>query len=260
MSRPIRVYRSEAVVLKAQDYGEADRILTLYTPAHGKVRAIAKGVRRTKSRTSGHVDLFTRSNLLIAVGRQLDIITQAETVETFAGLRRNLWHVAQATYIVELVEGFSAEQLANHGLYTLLIDTLRRLATGDDPFLAVRACELQLLGLTGYQPQLFRCLHCNERIEPGSNRFSARLGGVLCPACEASDRTAAPVSVDALKVMRNLQTNEQAMLRVGPLAQNVQREVEKRLQEYIVYRLERRVRSVTFLDRLRSDVFAPPQS
>jgi DNA repair protein RecO (recombination protein O) len=84
------VYRTEGIVLKGYDFGEADRILTLYTPQLGKLRAVAKGMRRTKSRMGGHLDLFTRSNLLVARGRQLDIVTQAETIESFASMRTDL--------------------------------------------------------------------------------------------------------------------------------------------------------------------------
>src|SRR6266516_3377843 len=105
-----RVYRTEAVVLKGYDYGEADRILTLLTPEHGKVRAIAKGVRRTKSRKAGHLDLFTRSNLLLAHGRELDVLTQAEALETFRPVRENLWLSTCAHYVSELVDSLTAEQ------------------------------------------------------------------------------------------------------------------------------------------------------
>src|SRR5947209_5448766 len=115
-----RVYRTEAIVLKGYDYGEADRVLTLYAPEHGKVRAIAKGVRRTKSRKAGHLDLFTRSSLLLATGRQFDIITQAETIETFRAVREDLWLSTCAHYVAELVDGFTAEQLPNYPVYALL--------------------------------------------------------------------------------------------------------------------------------------------
>src|SRR5437588_93894 len=106
-----RVYRTEAIVLRGYDYGEADRILTLYTPNSGKLRAIAKGVRRTKSRMAGHLDLFTRSNMLVARGRQLDIVTQAETIESFRSMRDDLSRVSLAHYVAELVDSFTAEQL-----------------------------------------------------------------------------------------------------------------------------------------------------
>src|SRR5436305_15151096 len=124
-----RVYRSEGIVLKAYNYGEADHILTLFTPNAGKLRAVAKGVRRTKSRMSGHLDLFTRSTLLVARGRQLDIVTQAETIENFAAMRTDLWRSSYGHYVAELVDGFTAEALANYPLYALTVSTLRRRST-----------------------------------------------------------------------------------------------------------------------------------
>lgn len=252
-----RVYRTEAIVLKGYDYGEADRILTFYTPHIGKLRAVAKGVRRTKSRMSGHLDLFTRSSLLLARGRQLDIVTQAQTIESFRPLRDDLWRVSLAHYVAELVNGFTAEALANFPLYALTANTFRRLSSAAGAELAVRSFELQLLGLTGYRPQLHRCLNCASEITPQENAFSAKMGGILCPDCRVADRAAAPISVDALKAMRNLQTNENAMLQLGSLPEPVARELDQRLQEYIAYRLESRPRSLKFLEQLRSEGAAP---
>src|SRR5919202_75579 len=140
-----RVYRSEVVVLKGHDYGEADRILTFCTPHLGKLRALAKGVRRTKSRMAGHLDLFTRSSLLIAAGRQLDIVTQAETIESFQPMRQDLWRSSYGHYVAELVDSFSAERLANYPVYALTVATFRRLASSPNLSLVVRSFELQLL-------------------------------------------------------------------------------------------------------------------
>lgn len=248
-----RVYRTEAIVLKAFDLGEADRILTLYTPDTGKLRAVAKGVRRTKSRMSGHLDLFTRSALLLARGRQLDIITQAESIATFPHVRVDLVRAAYASYIAELVDAFTAEGLANRPIYDLAVTTLERLARPGDLDLVVRVFEVQLLGLTGYRPQLHRCLVCEETIAPVGNYFSARLGGVLCPGCRSEDSTAQPITVPVLKTLRNLQTNESAMLDITGLDVEVRREVERRLHEYVMHRLESRPRSLAFLDRLRAE-------
>ena len=110
MSR-IRLYRTEAIVLKRIDFGEADRILTLYTPERGKVRAIAKGGRRIASRKSGHVELFTHAALLLAEGRQLDIVTQAETVRPYRRIREDLIRTTYAYHIAELVDRFIEEGL-----------------------------------------------------------------------------------------------------------------------------------------------------
>ncbi len=126
MRRP-RVYTTDALILKRMDYGEADRILTLFTPGRGKIKAIAKGARRTTSRIAGHVELFTRSQLQLASGRDLEIITQGESLERFPHLRAGLWHATTAYYLAELIDKFTEEHSEYAGLYTLLIESLRRL-------------------------------------------------------------------------------------------------------------------------------------
>jgi DNA repair protein RecO (recombination protein O) len=251
--RDSRVYRTEGIVLKGYNYGEADRILTLITPNNGKLRAVAKGVRKTKSRMSGHLDLFTRSTLFVARGRQLDIITQAETIDNFRGVREDLWRSSYCHYVAELLDGFSAEALPNYPLYALSVQTLQRLATAVNCDLVVRSFELQLLGHTGYRPQLHRCLGCQAPIQPEGNRFSVKLGGVLCPACAPADAAAPAIGAKSLKALRNLQVNEQAMLQLPELEDEVRREVGVRLNEYIVYRLESQPRSLGFLERLRTE-------
>lgn len=247
-----RVYRTEALVLKGYDYGEADRVLTLLTPHSGKMRAIAKGVRRTKSRMSGHLDLFTRSTLLVARGRQLDIVTQAETIESFRPMRTDLLRLSSAHYVAEILDEFSAENLANYPLYALAIATLRQLSGEGDLDLALRSFEMQSLTHTGYRPQLHRCLQCDAEITPGQNRFSPKLGGVLCPDCAAADSAAPPISVPALKLLRHLQTNPEA-LRTLSIPDAAKGEVGQRLQEYVFHRMEGRLRSVRFLEQVRAD-------
>ncbi|HLW02820.1 MAG TPA: DNA repair protein RecO [Ktedonobacterales bacterium] len=126
MRRP-HVYTTDALIIKRMDYGEADRILTLFTPGRGKIKAIAKGARRTTSRIAGHVELFTRSQLQLSTGRDLEIITQGESREQFPHLRTELWHATTAYYLAELIDKFTEEHNEYEDLYTLLIATLRRL-------------------------------------------------------------------------------------------------------------------------------------
>ena len=115
-----RVYRTEAVVLRHSDFAEADRLLTVYTPYLGKVRLLAKGIRKPRSRKAGHLELFTRTQLLVARGRNLDIITQAQTLEPYLALRQDLWRMSHAYYVGELVDCFGEEQAENHTLYRIL--------------------------------------------------------------------------------------------------------------------------------------------
>jgi DNA repair protein RecO (recombination protein O) len=114
-------------VLRRQDFGEADRVLTLYSPTLGKVRAIAKGVRRPKSRLGGNVELFTHVNVLVAQGRNLDIVTQAQAVLPFHGIRDDLWKAAYASYAAELVDRFTEERLENRAIFELLLEVLTHL-------------------------------------------------------------------------------------------------------------------------------------
>lgn len=248
-----RLFRSEALVLKGFDLGEADRILTLLTPGRGKVRVVAKGVRRTKSRMSGHVDLFMRSSLLLAHGRQMDIVTQAEAIDNFRAMREDLLRASYGQYVAELLDNFAVEDVPNYPLYALAVQTYRRLAENLDLALVARAFELTLLSLMGYQPQLFSCLGCTRAIEPGENRFHPGRGGALCPDCGRLEGEGAPISDAALKLMRNLQTNEGAVLALPAVDATLHREVELRLREYIAFRLERLPRAAVFLDRLRSE-------
>src|SRR5437764_13336849 len=117
----LHVFRTEALVLRRHDFGEADRVLTLYSPWRGKFRAIAKGVRRPKSRLGGHVELFTHVNVLAAQGRNLDIVTQAETVRPFGRIRDDLWKISYACYVAELVDRFTEEHLENQPVFDLLL-------------------------------------------------------------------------------------------------------------------------------------------
>ena len=144
MARP-RVYKTEAIVLKRTDLGEADSIITLYTPNLGKIRAVAKGVRRPKSKLGGHLDLLTQSALLLAQGRNLDIITQSQTIESFLPLKSDLRHISCALYLAELVDQFTAEQVENHPIYELLHTNLLWLCRTRNCELVLRHFELQLL-------------------------------------------------------------------------------------------------------------------
>src|SRR5260370_20148092 len=120
-------YSTEAIVLKRSDLGEADRIVTLFTPHKGKFRAIAKGSRRPVSKLAGHLELLSRSQLQIGLGRNLDIVTQAEVRENFLRLRTELWHMTCGFYLVELVDRFVEERVQHADIYMLLLETLRYL-------------------------------------------------------------------------------------------------------------------------------------
>jgi DNA repair protein RecO (recombination protein O) len=246
-----RVYRTEAVVLRRGDLGEADRLLTVYSPTHGKLRLVAKGVRRPTSRKAGHLEPLTRVELLLAKGRELDVITQATALQTFPIPVEDLERLGYAFYAVELLDRFGVTEGEARRPYRLLVDTLDRLSAGAEPAPVIRHFELQLLDVSGFRPELFRCVRCSAEIRPEAQFFSAELGGVLCPACGRQAREAQPVSLAALRLLRHYQRSTYAAAAAVQARPEVMQEVERLLQGYVSHLLERRLNVPAFLQRVR---------
>jgi DNA repair protein RecO (recombination protein O) len=248
-----RTYRTEAIVLRRKDFGEADRVLTLFTPELGKVRVVAKGIRKPRSRKAGHLELFTRSRLLVAKGRDLDIVTQAETLSAYRPLREYLLRGAYASYAVELLDKFTPDGQENREVYDLLSQALDWLCHSPDLALTARYYELQLLALAGFQPQLRRCVVRGEKVVAEDQYFSAAEGGVVCARCGEAHPGVMPLSLDALKYLRYFQAKPYAdviALRPRP---GLQTEIEHVLHRYITHTLERQLKSVEFLKLIRAE-------
>jgi DNA repair protein RecO (recombination protein O) len=249
-----RTLRTESVVLKHNNWGEADRMLWLYTRESGKVRAVAKGVRKLRSRKAGHLEPFTRVSLLLARGRDMWIITQAETVDAYLPLRGDLLRVGYAAYVIELLDRFTYEEGENLPLYNLLVETLSRLATEEDSLLVLRYYEVRLLDFLGYRPQLLECANCGEPIQPEDQYFSAAQGGVLCPKCGPGVAGAQPVSLGALKYLRHFQRSSWDEAKRAHLAPGVMRELENLMHHYLTYLLERGLNTPSFIRRVKQDI------
>ena len=187
-----RLYRTPAVVLKRMDLGEADRILTFYSRDHGKVRAVAKGIRRGTSRSAGHLEPFAVADVLFAVGRDLDVVSQADTLEAFRQLREDLVLTTHAYYLVELVDLLTEEHEENRAVFDLLVDGFRQLGAAADHRQVLISFHLHLMEALGYRPELRECVGCHAKIAPERNRFSPQQGGALCSPCGAAGLGRAP--------------------------------------------------------------------
>lgn len=250
MTEP-RVYQTQAIVIKRTKLGEADRILTLFTPEYGKLRAIAKGSRRPGSKFGGHVELLTHSLLQLARGHNLDIITQAETLNSFMPLKDNLKRMSSGLYICELIDAFSSEDMGDEELFDFIIETLKELSAASNLDTVLRYFELHLLEMMGYKPQLQRCSACNAQLQPGTNSFSSAHGGVLCVECGFDEPVARSISLNALKVLRLWQTCDYTTAAKVNVSPELTIEIESIIREYIKYILERQVKSTAFMDILR---------
>jgi DNA repair protein RecO (recombination protein O) len=253
MPRQLRSFRADAIVLKHLDYGEADRMLTLYTRERGKVRALAKGVRKTRSRKAGHLEPFTRASLQLATGRHWYVVSQAEAHDTFNLLRESLEAIGYGSYVVELVDKFTLEEEPNEPLFRLLAQTLSRLNNDHPSDHVVRYYEIRLLDYLGFRPELSHCVVSGEEIKPEDQYFSASLGGVVAPEHGKGLSGATPISMRALKYLRHFQRSSfQDSLRAF-IAPQIQGELEVLMQYYITYLLERGLNSPGFMRRVRTE-------
>jgi DNA repair protein RecO (recombination protein O) len=192
------LYRDQGVVLRTYRLGEADRIVVLLTSAHGKVRAVAKGVRKTKSRFGSRLEPTSNVSLLMYEGRELDIVSQAESIDHFRPIRDDLARVGDAMALLEAVDQVAQEREANLPLYQMLVGALRALADRRSPLL-VPAFFWKLLSLEGAGPLLEQCARCGL---PDTSvdlvAFDLGEGGALCRTC----RTGTSLSPEALTVLR----------------------------------------------------------
>ena len=250
MSRP-RTYQTEAIIIKKTKLREADVIFTLYTPHLGKIQAFAKSVRKTRSKMAGHLELLTHSQVSLARGRNLDTITGSQTINSFLPLKSDLWLTSCGLYVIELVNQFTPDDVEGLSLFQLLLATLGQLCRTGNRDLALRYFELHLFGEVGYQPQLQQCVSCQKPLEPVVNSFSPGSGGMLCPDCAANHPSSHPLSVNAQKVLRLLQNSDYGTVDRLKIDAGLSRELERVINSYLRYLLEREVKSATWLDTLR---------
>lgn len=238
--------------MRRHDFGEADRILTLFSREYGKLRVISKGSRKARSKQLGHVELFMQSRFMLAKGRNLDIVTQVELIESHQALAADIHRATWAAYIIELLESFTPDEERNLTLYDLLSATLKRIATDDNTLLAARYYEMHLLDIAGYRPQLFYCVVSGDGIENEDQFISADEGGLIRPE-RVSGYRARPISAGAVKVLRFLQTRPWDVVSQLQLRPELHQELEMAMQYYLQFLLEKGLKSAAFIQRLRRE-------
>lgn len=241
------LYRDEGVVLRTQKLGEADRIVTLLTRGHGRVRAVAKGVRRTTSRFGSRLEPFMHVDAQFATGRSLDVVTQAETIDPYGmSITDDYGRYTAGTAILETAERLTSEErepAVQH--YLLLVGAMRALAgAAHSPGLVLDAYLLRGLSIAGFAPSFVDCARCDA---PGPHRlFSVQAGGMVCPACRPSG-TVAP-SPDTLTLLAALLSGD------WPVADasepRSRREASGITAAFLQWHLERGLRSLPLVERV----------
>jgi DNA repair protein RecO (recombination protein O) len=241
-------YKEQGVVLRSIKLGEADKIVTVMTQGSGKVRAVAKGIRKTTSRFGARLEPFTHVNLMLYRGRgSLDTVTQAEILAPHLAIRGDLALFAAGETMLEAVDKVAEDHEKNLRLVLLLLSGLRALeARPADPTAVAESFLLKLLSLSGFHPSLTACAVCGGT---QATLWSAGIGGAVCVA--DADPAAAPVTPEVLTVLADLaQADLNDAGSLPPAQDRIRREARAKLFGFAEYHLERRMRSVPMLARV----------
>ena len=245
-----RIRKVEAVIISHRDFGEADRLIRLFSLEHGKLTALAKGARKIRSRKAAHIEPFTHTALVLAKGQSFWIITQAENKSAYQNIHEDLKKTARAAYILELADQLTGDEQPEPAVFRLIVDTLQRIDAENDTFNAMLNFEIRLLGFTGFQPDFFHCVGCKKEIQPQDQFFSVQQGGVVCPACARLGGSMVAVSQHTLKYLRHFQRSSYSRLKDIGVDEKTGKEIYRILGAYIAYITERKLNSPDFLNQI----------
>lgn len=240
------LYREQGIVLRTYKLGEADRIIHLLTQGRGKVRAVAKGLRRTTSRFGGRLEPFSHVDLQLYEGRNLDIVSQAELLTPHAAVRADYALSACGSAMVEAADRVAQEDERSNPLFLLLLDGLRALARpASDPASTLDAWLLRLAGVAGYHPYLDACAACGA---PGTHAvFHIAAGGVLCPGCAPPG--ARGLDPAAMALVRRLSQADLYEVRLAPGEVAVRRAAAAMVNSFVTYHLGKPLKSWDLVPR-----------
>lgn len=252
-------YHARAIVLRVRTLGETDRIMTMLSDERGKFDATARGARRPKGKMSAVAQPFILARFLLAKGRSLDIATQAEIENSHPHITSDLLKTAWATYCCEL-STFLPERLPENDLFDLLAATLEALdeAKHENVELIGRWFEARYLTLSGYAPQVGRCVSCEKKIsvpaEDMARRliYSPQLGGTLCGDCASHDSQRLTVNVQALRVLHQLSRSVFSPTAID-LYSGIKRDLHDCLRRGLLAHMELKPKSQAFLDEIMAD-------
>ena len=245
----IRPIRTEAIVLRQRPLGDADRICVLFSPTRGRIEAVAKGVRKPLSKLSGHVEPLSRGQFGLAHGRSLEVVTDAQTLDSWPPLHEDMDRMTEALAMVELVDRSTDMDVSSGPLYQLLRHSLDALAATSSPRAVRWWFIVRFLDQQGYRPELDACVRCRSEVGPEGNGFSATDGGVVCPTCHGAgvgQRLSSAV-FRLLRYMRRSSCESTAQVRVGAEAST---ELERHLRLSLEQALDGRLRSSGFAEAL----------
>ena len=243
---------TKGVVIRLTKYSESDRILTLFTKENGKIQAIAKGARKTKSNLIGSTDIFCYSDFLLYKGKKLHTVNQADIIDSFYPLREDIYKLSYATYILELIEYSVADGEPNDLLFELLIKTLQVLSDiAEDYNKLLLAFQLKYISFIGYRPQLSLCVECGSELTR-SIKFNIIQGGTICEKCLSNNQYEVNITHKTVNYMKMLMYSKLEELDNIDIPKNEEMKIEEMLIKYITSHIDRKYfKSLQFLKTLQ---------
>lgn len=245
------LYKAKGIIVKSVDLSEADKIITIYSDVGGKISAVAKGLRKTKSKFGSRLEPFNYVQLLLYRGRSLDTITQVDIISPFLGIRKNLDKIAYASAMLDLVDKVAQEgQQGENKAFHLLLRSLEILDKTNHHFkLLLIAFDMKFMATSGYLPSLKSCAICEETIPLEKGTFSSERGGVLCKRCSSVDLMAVPLSPEAITILGRILDADLEKVSSFKIADSAVRELSLLTERYLEYYLQTRLRSRDYLSK-----------
>lgn len=231
--------KTKAIVLSEKEFGEADKLFSVYTENFGKIEVLGKGIRKNKAKLKGALQPLNYISLEFVEGKNFLIATDAILEENFEELKKEIKKYRLALYLCQLVDKLVKGEERDAKIWQLLLETLNELKLTDNKNeLIIRYFEWNLLSLLGFEPELYHCTLCQERISKGKFYFSAREGGIICEKCKEKAKEHREISRDAIKILRVIIMQDKSLfkkLKINPIQQ---RELKELFKYYLPYFLE----------------------
>ena len=246
------ILKTKGIVVKRMNYGEADRILTILTVDHGKIKAIAKGSRKILSKLGGSLEPFCLVDFMFHEGRNFYIVTAAAVISHFEKIHTDIDKTAKAFYIGELLDKFLEEKQNHPEVFELFKKYLQELESADDPIL-IPVFSAKILEAVGFKPEVAECLHCRAKLLPVQNYWDDVEGGVICQTCHDKFGHGGKISNDVIKILRLIFSQKFSVGSKINIAPSYKKQTAEVLENYVEGIVEKELKSKKFMKDMSKD-------
>lgn len=243
------IHKVEGIIIRTIDYGEGNKILTLFTKEMGKIGVMAKGAKKTKSRLSAVSQLFSHGYFVFYHGGGLGSLTTGDVIESFRAIHQDIFKTGWAAYLVELLDKLTDEKESQPTLFYLLHNALTLIGENKDPEIVARIFELELLRIVGVKPELNHCVNCKNVNNP-LIAFSVKEGGLICNPCLSIDSNAIVLSAGTIRLIRTLAAMDISKLGKVEIKDMTRKQLSQVMRSFIDAHVGITIKSRNFLDQL----------